>query len=63
MHEAAKRFETNLDVSYALLFCRPHLVPFYERLQWKPFMGKVFVDQPEGKVEFTIIGVSLRCPN
>jgi aminoglycoside 2'-N-acetyltransferase I len=56
MREAAKRFDTDFAVSYALLFCRSQLVPFYERLLWKPFMGKVFVDQPEGKVEFTVNG-------
>jgi len=56
MREAAKHFESDLDVSYALLFCRPPLIPFYERLQWRPFVGKMFVDQPEGKVEFTVNG-------
>jgi aminoglycoside 2'-N-acetyltransferase I len=56
MREALKRFDTDLDVAYAILFCRPDLIPFYARLQWKPFAGKVFVEQPQGKVEFTVNG-------
>ena len=56
MREASKRFDTDLSVSYALLFCRPSLVEFYKRLMWKPFQGKVFVEQPGGKIEFTING-------
>jgi aminoglycoside 2'-N-acetyltransferase I len=56
MREASKHFKTDLNVSYALLFCRPHLVEFYKRLMWKPFHGKIYVEQPRGKVEFSING-------
>jgi len=56
LREASRLFDTELNVSYALLFCRPHLVQFYKRLIWKPFEGKVFVEQPEGKVEFSANG-------
>jgi hypothetical protein len=56
MREASKIFETDLNVSYALLFCRPQLVEFYRRLLWKPFQGKVYVEQPDGKVEFSSNG-------
>lgn len=56
MREAAARFDKELNVSFALLFCRPHLVEFYKRLQWKSFSGKVFVEQPQGKVEFSANG-------
>ena len=56
MREAADRFHNDLNVPYALLFCRPQLVPFYERLMWKPFEGKVFVEQLQGKIEFTANG-------
>lgn len=56
MREAAKRFDTDLNVSYALLFCRPHLVEFYGRFMWKPFRGEVFVEQPEGRIEFSANG-------
>ena len=56
MREASKYFDTDLNVSYALLFCRPHLVEFYKRLMWKSFQGKVFVEQPQGEVEFSANG-------
>jgi len=56
MREAAKRFEQDLHVDYALLFCRPDLVLFYERLGWKSFEGQVFVEQPQGKIEFSANG-------
>jgi len=53
MRDAAKRFDDELNVDYALLFCRPHLIPFYERLGWKSFEGQLFVEQPQGKIEFS----------
>jgi ribosomal protein S18 acetylase RimI-like enzyme len=56
MREAENHFRDDLNVSYALLFCRPSLVEFYERLKWKPFEGQVFVEQPSGKIEFSANG-------
>ena len=53
LREAAKWFDTDLGVPYALLFCRLTLIPFYERLLWKEFMGQVFVEQPQGRINFT----------
>jgi hypothetical protein len=52
MQEAAHRLHDELQVAFALLFCRPHLVPFYKRLKWKSFEGKVLAYQPEGKIDF-----------
>ena len=59
MREAAKLFHEELNVDYALLFCRLHLVEFYKRLSWKPFQGTVFVEQPNGKIEFSANGAML----
>jgi aminoglycoside 2'-N-acetyltransferase I len=56
MREAANILDSQFGVAFALLFCRPHLVEFYKRFQWKPFEGQVFVDQPQGKVEFSANG-------
>ena len=56
MREASRIFNSELGVAFALLFCRPHLVEFYERLDWKPFEGLVFVEQPGGRVEFSANG-------
>jgi len=56
MKETARLFDDELNVSFALLFCRPHLVEFYKRLKWKPFQGQLFVDQPQGRIEFSANG-------
>lgn len=56
MREASRIFDEELNVSFALLFCLPHLVEFYKRLKWKPFQGKVFVEQPQGRIEFSANG-------
>lgn len=67
MREASKLFGEKLNVAYALLFCRPHLVEFYKRLSWKPFRGEVFVEQPNGRMEFSangamVLGVKEQAP-
>jgi hypothetical protein len=56
MKETARLFDAELNVAFALLFCRPHLVEYYRRLEWKPFQGSVFVDQPDGRTEFSANG-------
>lgn len=56
MREASKYLDADLNVSYAILFCRPHLVEFYKRFMWNPFQGKVFVEQSQGEVEFSANG-------
>jgi len=56
MREAARLFDEELKVAYALLFCLPHLVEFYKRLKWKLFQGTVFVEQPNSRVEFSANG-------
>jgi predicted GNAT family N-acyltransferase len=53
MHEATRLFHEELQVAYALLFCDSRLIEFYKRLQWKPFEGQVFVQQPKGRIEFS----------
>lgn len=35
---------------HALLFCRPPLVPLYQRLGWHPLDEDVRVEQPEGRL-------------
>ncbi len=56
MREAAKIFDSEFGVAFALLFCRLHLVKFYGGLGWKPFEGQVFVEQSKGKIEFSANG-------
>jgi aminoglycoside 2'-N-acetyltransferase I len=40
---------------FALLFCEPHNVPFYEGRGWKAFDGEIYVEQPQGRVRFEAI--------
>lgn len=56
MREAAKLFDEKFGVAFALLFCRPHLVEFYKRFRWQPFQGLVYVEQLQGKIEFSANG-------
>jgi aminoglycoside 2'-N-acetyltransferase I len=39
-------------VRFALLFCEPHNVAFYEKRGWHPFTGEIYAEQPGGKVRF-----------
>ena len=41
-------------VEFSLLVCRDHLLPFYSRFGWLDFTGRLFVEQPAGRLEFTI---------
>ena len=41
-------------VEFSLLVCRDHLLPFYNRLGWLSFSGRLFVEQPAGGTAFTI---------
>lgn len=40
------------DNAYGLLFCADELVPFYQKLGWSKFNGKVLVEQPSGEQEW-----------
>jgi aminoglycoside 2'-N-acetyltransferase I len=53
LQEAAQRFNADLQVAYALLFCRPQLIALYERYGWKLFQGALFVEQPHGRIAFS----------
>lgn len=60
LEAAATHFTTTLGVAYALLFCGPHLIPFYNRTGWQAFHGQVYVDQPTGKIAFSAERVMVR---
>ncbi|MYZ10949.1 GNAT family N-acetyltransferase [Streptomyces sp. SID2999] len=47
---AALDHARTLGPRHALLFCRPPLVPLYQRLGWHPLDGDVRVEQPEDRV-------------
>jgi GNAT superfamily N-acetyltransferase len=37
-------------VEFAMLFCRPELVPFYERIDFASLPPPILIDQPGGKI-------------
>lgn len=50
---AALLVETH-RVAFSLLVCRDQLLPFYERLGWLAFPGRLLVQQPAGSTVFTL---------
>ncbi|NGO75741.1 GNAT family N-acetyltransferase [Streptomyces sp. YC504] len=46
---AALEHARTMGPEHALLFCRPPLVPLYQRLGWHPLNEDVRVEQPEGR--------------
>jgi aminoglycoside 2'-N-acetyltransferase I len=46
-------FRERDDVDFALLVCKPSLIPLYERLGWTTFSGDLLVDQHGKSVKFT----------
>ncbi|KOU06663.1 acetyltransferase [Streptomyces sp. NRRL F-5755] len=47
---AALEYARTMGPQHALLFCRPPLMPLYQRLGWHPLDGDVLVEQPEGRL-------------
>ena len=41
-------------VAFSLLVCQAHVMPFYTRLGWLPFAGRLVVEQPSGSIVFTV---------
>jgi len=55
MKAAVTALQRDHDVDFGLLFCEPHNYAFYRALGWQPFSGKVFADQPEGRIQHTAV--------
>jgi GNAT superfamily N-acetyltransferase len=53
LRRAAAALNADHGVGFSLLVCRDHLLPFYERLGWRLFPGRLLVEQPAGRTEFT----------
>jgi predicted N-acetyltransferase YhbS len=47
---AALDHARTMGPQHALLFCRPTLVPLYQRLGWHPLDTEVLVEQPENRL-------------
>ncbi len=41
-------------MAFSVLVCQEHLLPFYGRLGWLSFPGRLVVEQPNGPVVFTV---------
>jgi len=54
LRETVRIFHDEWQVAYALLFYGSRVNEFYKRLQWQLFEGQIFVQQPKGKIEFTV---------
>jgi hypothetical protein len=54
LRRAATALHDDHRVAFSLLVCQEHLLPFYHRLGWLPFAGRLIVEQPSGPTVFTI---------
>jgi GNAT superfamily N-acetyltransferase len=54
LRRAATALHDDHHVAFSLLVCQARLLPFYGRLGWLPFPGRLIVEQPGGPIVFTI---------
>jgi GNAT superfamily N-acetyltransferase len=54
LRRAATALHDDHQVAFSLLVCQEHLLPFYNRLGWLPFSGRLLVEQRTGPTVFTI---------
>jgi aminoglycoside 2'-N-acetyltransferase I len=54
LRRAATALHDDHHVAFSLLVCQAHLLPFYGRLGWLHFPGRLIVEQPGGPIVFTI---------
>ena len=54
LRRAAAALQGEHHVAFSLLACQAHLLPFYGRLGWLPFPGRLIVGQPGGSIVLTI---------
>jgi aminoglycoside 2'-N-acetyltransferase I len=54
LRRAAASLNADHHVAFSLLVCQEHLLPFYGRFGWLPFPGRLVVEQPGGRMVFSI---------
>ena len=54
LRRAAAVLHEDHGVAFSLLVCQEHLLPFYGRLGWTAFPGRLVVEQPAGRIVFTV---------
>jgi aminoglycoside 2'-N-acetyltransferase I len=50
LNAAIQTLKDEGSTDFALLFCEPHLAPFYVERGWKAFDGEIYAEQPQGGV-------------
>ena len=55
MKAAVAALQRDYAVDFGLLFCEEHNVAFYRALGWQAFLGRVFADQPDGRIQHTSV--------
>jgi aminoglycoside 2'-N-acetyltransferase I len=55
MRQAAQELSAVGTADCGLLFCEPQTVAFYQKLGWHSFNGKVFAQQPQGRIAFALL--------
>ena len=54
LRRAATALHEDHCVAFSVLVCQEHLLPFYNRLGWLPFAGRLLVEHPTGATVFTM---------
>src|SRR5690349_7346944 len=52
LNAAIQTMHAHDAAQFALLFCEPHNFEFYRSRGWQPFIGDIYVEQPEGRIRF-----------
>jgi GNAT superfamily N-acetyltransferase len=55
--EAVRVLVDEWKLNYGMLFCFSRLKPFYEDLGWRARTGRVWVQQPQGRVMFPVFSM------
>ena len=52
LNAAVQTMRDHEAVQFALLFCEPHNLGFYQSRGWHRFTGDILAEQPDGKIRF-----------
>ncbi len=55
LNAAIRTLRDREDVQFAVLFCDPHNIAFYEARGWQRFIGEVWCEQPGGRTRIDVM--------
>ncbi len=61
VNRAVDFFREQDDIDFALLVCKPSLIPLYEKFGWRTFPGDLLVEQHGKTIKFTF-NIPMTCP-